>query len=143
MYLGTRMSFLPDDLRILESSSARLNDVCLNGIASLFVLVFSDPAFPTAHHARRCTLFTTFDLPMIRYNATDADIWRRVKRSEFWNKSIWILPIHRTRPSLHWVMCCISPFTHELFLFDSLSERSPWKREIKVGLDLRCFWFLT
>jgi len=93
-YRGVWMSFLLGGLHILESPSARLNDVCLNGIATLFHLIFADPACPTAHHVNRCALFTTFDLLMIRYNAFDADMWRRVKHTKFWSKDFWIHPIH-------------------------------------------------
>ncbi|KAF8229912.1 hypothetical protein L208DRAFT_1423974 [Tricholoma matsutake] len=72
--------FEPKDLCIMESPNERLNDICLNGIAA------------TLHI---CVLFTTFDLPMIRYHASNTDICC----------NIWILPIHQTHLSLHWVLC--------------------------------------
>jgi len=125
-YHGTRILFEPTDLAIMNSQNERLNDVCLNGIAATLHTFFDNPT------SRQCALFTTFDLPMVRYNASDDDIWRRCHRAEYWSKDVWILPIHRTRPNLHWVLCCIIPHNHELLLFDSLSESYSWKREIKV-----------
>jgi hypothetical protein len=141
-YLGRRILFTPDVLRIMSSPHERLSDLCINGIAAILHDTFSHSSYPSSHHARQCVIFTTYDLPMVRYNATDADVWRRTHHLEYWNKRFWILPIHRTHPHLHWVLCCISPYTRELFLFDSLSERSPWKHERKVSISLVCHYHL-
>lgn len=116
----------------MESPTDRLNDICLNGIAATLHTFLSHPTNPSSLPSRRCALFTTFDLLAIRYHASDAEIWRRFRRSEYWSHDLWILPIHRTRPSLHWVLCIISPHSRELLLFDSFSDRLPWKHEIKV-----------
>jgi len=124
--------FESKDLYIMQTSSARLNDACLNGIAALFHAEFSQTSSPSMSHSQRCAVFSTHDLPMIRYNAKDDELWRRLHRLEYWNKDFWILPIHRTRPCLHWVFCCISLRTMELFLFDSLSDRLGWRRDTKV-----------
>jgi hypothetical protein len=69
---------------------------------------------------------------MVRYNASDDEVWRRTSGSAYWLKDLWILPIHRPRPVEHWVLCVISPHTRELLLFDSFAECRLWKREIKV-----------
>ena len=135
MYHSGRILFEPKDLCIMESPNERLNDICLNRIAATLHTFFSHSANPSSFSSRRCALFTTFDLPMIRYHASDTDIWRRFRCSEYWSCDIWILPIHRTHPSLHWVLCVISPHSRELLLFDSFSDRLPWKHEIKV-----CHW---
>ena len=135
LYRGGRILFEPKDLHIMESPHERLNDVCLNGIAATLHTFFSESTLPSSSSSRRCALFTTFDLPMIRYNASDPDVWRRFRRSEYWSHETWILPIHRTRPSLHWVLCVIHPHSRQLLLFDSFSDCLPWKHEIKVRLD--------
>jgi Ulp1 family protease len=127
-----RIMFESKDLHIMRTSSTRLNDTCVNGIATLFHAEFSQASSPSASHSQRCAVFSTHDLPMIRYNAKDDELWRRLHRLEYWNKDFWILPIHRTHPSLHWVLCCISLRTRELFLFDSLSDRLGWRRDTKV-----------
>jgi hypothetical protein len=128
-YLGTCIYFELKDLAIMDTQNERLNDVCLNGIAATLHTFFDNPTYP---RSRQCVMFTTFDLPMVRYNTSDDDIWRRCHHAEYWSKDVWILPIHRTHPNLHWVLCCIFPHNCELLLFDSLSESSLWKREIKV-----------
>lgn len=115
----------------MKSPNARLNDVCLNGVATLLQQYFALPGMPTYDTSRQCALFTTFDLPMVQYNASDADFWRRTHRVEYWNRKLWILPIHRAR-SEHWVMCTVIPIKGEVHLFDSFGARDPWKHEVKV-----------
>ncbi|KAF8232839.1 hypothetical protein L208DRAFT_1423035 [Tricholoma matsutake] len=121
---------VPTFIFIMNSSNEHLNDICLNGIAATLHTFFDNPT------SRQCALFTTFDLPMVHYNASDDDIWRRCCHTEYWSKDVWILPIHQTCPNLHWVLCCIFPHNHELLLFDSLSESSSWKHEIKEIMQL-------
>jgi hypothetical protein len=136
MYQSGRILFEPKDLHIMESPHKRLNDICLNGISATLHTFFSKSTNPSSLSSRRCALFTTHDLPMVRYNASDADIWQRFRRSEYWCHDLWILPIHRTRPSLHWVLCVIYPHSRQLLLFDSFSDHLPWKYEIKVRLNI-------
>lgn len=127
-----RTVFDARELAIMGSPSKRLNDVCINGIATIFLNEFSQSTSPSFDHSRRCALFSTHDLPMVQYHATDSELWRRSKRTEYWTHDIWILPIHRSRSCEHWVMCTVSLATRELFLFDSLAAQAPWKREIPV-----------
>lgn len=126
-----KVHFGPRELSIMQSPTARLNDICLNGIASLLYHHFSQQTMPTYDSSRRCALFTTFDLPMIQYNASDQELWRRTHHLEYWNRALWILPIHRAR-SEHWVMCTIIPAIREIHLFDSFSTHDSWKHEVKV-----------
>lgn len=67
---------------------------------------------------------------MIRYNASDDNLWRRTHKLKYWEKDIWIIPIHRASAS-HWVLCCVFLQTREILLFDSFAERHPWKHEVK------------
>ncbi|KAF9469487.1 hypothetical protein BDZ94DRAFT_692 [Collybia nuda] len=122
--------FTPHDLAIMESPCARLNDICLNGIAKYFHIMTSNPSNPAHFHSQKCALFSTYDLLMTRYNATDDEMWRRTRKVQYWTRDIWILPIHRSRPAEHWVQCTISMKTRELLLFDSFAEAFLWKHEI-------------
>ncbi|KIK23456.1 hypothetical protein PISMIDRAFT_100547, partial [Pisolithus microcarpus 441] len=79
-------------------------------------------------------LFSTHDIPRIWYNATDDTLWRTMSWTNYWEKSMWILPIHRPSPCGHWVMCTIDIALRRLFLFDSFAEERPWKQEIQVRL---------
>ncbi|KIK14603.1 hypothetical protein PISMIDRAFT_79289, partial [Pisolithus microcarpus 441] len=78
-------------------------------------------------------IFSTHDLPRICFNAEDDVLWRNLSWTRFWEKPIWILPIHRSLPVGHWVLCTISFHSRQLFLFDSLAEQNPWRNDIKVG----------
>lgn len=116
--------FEPRDISFLASPTAFLNDVCINGCA---VLLQMD--MPNSDVA----IFSTFDLPRIRYHATDDMLWRNTRWTCYWEKDVWVLPIHRPAHVGHWVVCVIYLSTKELRLFDSLAERKPWKHDVKVG----------
>lgn len=120
------------EMSIMRSPSERLNDSCLNGIATVLRHQFCQSTSLTWQASQRCALFNTHHLPMMRYHVPDSELWRRTKRTQYWARDIWILPIHR-RGSEHWVLCTVSLATRELFLFDSLAACSPWKCEVKVS----------
>ncbi|KIK18058.1 hypothetical protein PISMIDRAFT_45449, partial [Pisolithus microcarpus 441] len=77
-------------------------------------------------------ILSTHDLPCICFNAEDNTLWCNLSWTRFWEKSIWILPIHRSLPVGHWVLCTIDFHSRQLFLFDSLAEQKPWRNDIKV-----------
>lgn len=132
-YDGRRIqeSFGPKELDIMATTNSRLNDDCLNGISHLLQHIFSDPTNPRSVSSTRCAVFSTHDLLMARYSATDDEIWRRTHGTQFWDKDVWILPIHRRSPE-HWVLVVICPSIRQIFCFDSFAEMHPWKRELKV-----------
>ncbi|KAG6377895.1 hypothetical protein JVT61DRAFT_14683 [Boletus reticuloceps] len=121
------IAFEAKDIHILANSEARLNDVCVNGCAAL---VYSKNL---EHEASQVAVFSTHDFPRIRYHATDEDLWRNTSRTKFWQKAIWILPIHRPSSWGHWVLCSIHFDTHRLLLFDSLAESQPWENDLPVS----------
>ncbi|KAG0699786.1 hypothetical protein DFH29DRAFT_983380 [Suillus ampliporus] len=117
--------FDPKDIKLLCSPTVCLNDVCINSCAAL---LYSEPKTPTLS----CAIFSTHDFPRIRYNAPDDIVWRNVSWTRYWEKDIWVLPIHWPSDSIgHWVICVIHVFNKELHLFDSLAEKKPWKTDIK------------
>jgi hypothetical protein len=120
----------PKDIALLASPTACLNDVCINGCA---VLLFSEMR---SLFTGRGAMLSSHDLPRIRYNASDDILWRNVSWTSYWEKDVWILPIHRPSNIGHWVLCVIRFSSKELQLFDSFAERKPWKRDIKVSLNL-------
>jgi len=124
-----RQTFLPSDASILASPDIQLNDTCINGCAALLYSAF----LPSSSS---CAILSTHNLPRIRFQADDDLIWHNVSWTRFWEKSVWILPIHRTLPVGHWVLCTINLPSRQLFLFDSLAEQKPWKRDIKVSHPL-------
>ncbi|KIJ58586.1 hypothetical protein HYDPIDRAFT_34030 [Hydnomerulius pinastri MD-312] len=122
------LTFEPKDIEILRSKEARLNDVCVNGCA---VLLFSRYLSP---HSNQIAIFSTHDLPRIRYNASDDVLWCNTSWTKYWEKSIWILPIHQPSLCGHWVLCTIDLTSQRLFLFDSLAEQRPWKNDVQDAL---------
>ncbi|KAG6819416.1 hypothetical protein H0H93_012076, partial [Arthromyces matolae] len=125
-----RFVFSLRELEMMRLPNARLNDVCINGIAALFTHQFLHPSHPASLTSARCAIFTTYDLLMIRHNASDAEMWRRTRHTQYWNRDIWILPIHRSTQE-HWVMCTILPSEGLIHLFDSLALCEPWGCEVK------------
>jgi Ulp1 protease family, C-terminal catalytic domain len=118
--------FGPEDLQILDCPNARLNGTCLNSCATLLQEFYSSP------YSNCCAILSTHDLVRVRYNASDNDFWRNLKRTKYWVKDIWILPIHRTAAE-HWVLAVIYPRSSKIHLFDSLADRKGWKRDVEVS----------
>ncbi|KIO06302.1 hypothetical protein M404DRAFT_70591, partial [Pisolithus tinctorius Marx 270] len=69
-----------------------------------------------------CTILLTHDLPCIRYHAEDNILWCNTSHMCYWEKPIWILPIHRPSPAGHWVICVVKFTSKQILLFDSLAE---------------------
>ena len=121
-----QQTLLPGDVSILASPQGRLNDACINGCAALLYSAF----LPTA---ASCAVLSTHDLPWICYNADDDTVWCNVSWTHFWEKPIWVLPVHRLLPVGHWVLCVIYFPSKQLLLFDSLAEQQPWRKDVKVS----------
>ncbi|KAI6044129.1 hypothetical protein EDC04DRAFT_2552595, partial [Pisolithus marmoratus] len=51
----------------------------------------------------------------------------------YWEKPVWILPIHHQSNGGHWVLCTIMLLVKQLPIFDSLAKEKPWRDGIKVG----------
>ncbi|KAG1839146.1 hypothetical protein DFJ58DRAFT_718617 [Suillus subalutaceus] len=120
-----RLEFDPKEIGILSSPTACLNDTCINNCA---ILLWCSQLNTSA---ARCAILSTHDLPHIRYNAPDDNIWRHTMWIRYWEKDIWVLPIHRPSGIGHWVMCVIQLSTKELYLFDSMGDRTPWQSDVK------------
>lgn len=103
-----------------------LNDECINGGALLL-----QSHFVHEFGSSDVAILSTHDLVRARYGATDNDLWRGAKRSEYWTKATWVLPIHR-KDAHHWVLCVIHPARKQLHLIDSFAERRGWFSDIKV-----------
>ncbi|KAG2053236.1 cysteine proteinase [Suillus hirtellus] len=115
-----RQIFEQKDIACLNSPTARLNDGVINGCAAILYSQFKIPAV-------NCAILSTFDLPRIRAKAADERIWRNTCWTSFWEKDVWILPIHRTNVvGGHWVICIIYFKTKQFHLFDSLADKEAW-----------------
>ncbi|KAG2159668.1 uncharacterized protein EDB93DRAFT_1236976 [Suillus bovinus] len=119
--------FDPKDIGFLSSPTARLNDVCIN---SCTILLWHSQLTTSG---AQCAILSTHNLPRIHYNVPDDVIWRNSSWVCYWEKDIWVLPIHHPSGIGHWVLCVIWLSNKELHLFDSLGNRQPWQNDVKVG----------
>ena len=116
------VDFSPSDIQRLKSPTAWLNDVCINDGAALL------QSHLGSSHFDRIAIISSLAIPTLN----DDTLWRVTRRSAFWQKSCWLVPIHRTAPYKHWVLGIID-FTHqEVGLFDSLADESLWELDIQV-----------
>jgi len=99
------------------------------GAAVLYRYISSLDPTRTDH----CAILSTFDLVRIRGDVSDERLWRHIRLTLYWLKSIWILPIHRTQPAGHWVLAIIHTTTQTIHLFDSLASRQAWPDDVEVS----------
>ena len=122
--------FEESDLRRLDSPHALLNDICVNGIAHFLQEIYKcDPTH--YHQSQRCAIFSTHDLVRIRYKASDDNLWRAVSKIKYWEKTIWIFPIHRPQEN-HWVLAVVYVLEGQILLYDSLASRKHWSKDVEV-----------
>ncbi|KAG6374455.1 hypothetical protein JVT61DRAFT_4497 [Boletus reticuloceps] len=112
-------------IEILQHPRARLNDTCINGCAVLLHSHF------VSTRSSEIAIFSTHDLPRIRYHADDNALWRNTARTRYWEKTLWILPIHRPSSCGHWVVSIIDVSTRQILLFDSFAEQRGWKQDLQ------------
>ncbi|KAF7979480.1 hypothetical protein HWV62_42311 [Athelia sp. TMB] len=97
----SRISYEASDIARFVSPTALLNDECINGAALLL-----QSHFIREFGSSDVAILSTHDLVRVRYGASDEDLWRNTKRSQYWTKDTWILPIHQRRgwlPDVKWL----------------------------------------
>ncbi|KAG1758574.1 hypothetical protein EDD22DRAFT_981359 [Suillus occidentalis] len=107
-----------------EEDQDLLSNVCANVVWHTPEMDISNPTM---------AIFSIHDLPRIRYNVTDNMLWCNTSWTHYWEKDVWVLPIHRLSNVGHWVLCVIYLSRKELHLFNSLAEQKPWRHNVKVG----------
>ncbi|KAJ7580800.1 hypothetical protein C8J56DRAFT_794621, partial [Mycena floridula] len=106
------------EINILRTPSSWLNSGCINSLSSLLQLISPN---------RKCAVLSSYAIPRI---ADDAVLWKVLHRSKFWEKDIWLLPIHRIGEQ-HWVLSVIDTRRQKIGLFDSYAGGSwTWKDDI-------------
>ncbi|KAJ8076923.1 hypothetical protein AAF712_011238 [Marasmius tenuissimus] len=126
-----RHKFQARELAILENSTARLNEDCVNGCAILLQEQFS--SMDTS-----VTVFSTFTIPsLMQKSSWTQAAWRVVQHTEYWSKRIWIIPIH-SRTMEHWAVAIVKADTREIILFDSFASKkflAEWLPKIQVTVS--------
>ncbi|CAK5267112.1 unnamed protein product [Mycena citricolor] len=120
----------PNDLALLTDSTARLNGHILNGVSAAVLSWCMQPFSLHAQSAQRCALLSTYDLHRVRFNAPDKAIWKSLAPTEYWKKSVWIVPVHRQAQE-HWALVIVLVHEQKLLLFDSLAQKRPWYTDTK------------
>ena len=125
--------FSLDNIALFSNAVGCLNDTCINGCVALLYSTF----LPAVVHM--CAILSTHDLLHVRYNATDEILWSNTSWSWYWEKEIWIIPMHW--PCIgHWVLCTADFSSRWLLLFNSLAECHPWKKDVQVDFCLSFSW---
>jgi len=74
-------------------------------------------------------IISTLALPTLE----DSALWRIARHSTYWERNLWIVPIHRYTPYEHWVLGVVNFVRGEIAVFDSLADQSLWERDVEVG----------
>lgn len=112
----------------LISPSSRLNDVCMNDSALLL-----RPHFHSAH-SDRCAVLSTWVMVHLRSGSDNGALWRSVRSTLYWEKDIWLVPVHLKDPYEHWTLCVVDTSSSTILTFDSLANQSLWQQDVEVSL---------
>ncbi|KAK7014191.1 hypothetical protein R3P38DRAFT_3573662 [Favolaschia claudopus] len=118
------------DLYPFTITTGRLTGFGLNGAARSLLNIFCAPHSPVQASANQCAVLSTYDLGRVHFKGSDPDMWRHISPTEYWNKPLWLIPIHRPRQE-HWVLCVVVIPTRELLFFDSLASRGGWRQDLR------------
>ncbi|KAF7339251.1 ULP-PROTEASE domain-containing protein [Mycena venus] len=122
----------PVDLDRFLAPRGRLNGEGINSVMASLYIIFSGSYSPYAVAATRCAVLSTYDLTRAQYNASDSDLWRFLGPTEYWTKSMWLLPIHQSAEQ-HWVCAVVDLPSQSIHFYNSLASESGWHRDLRVG----------
>ena len=88
----------------------------------------------------QCAIFLTYMMSYIREEADDGTLWRSVHHCTYWERAVWIIPIHLQHPYLHWTLCIIDTDTRTIQLFDSVANKSLWMNDVKVSKNYKTIY---
>lgn len=111
----------------LINHQALLNDTCMNEGLQLLISHFQPD------YIDQCAIFSTYTMAYVQQEADDATLWRDVRHRAYWEKPVWIIPVHVEHPYLHWTLCIVNTNTTTIQLFDSVADKSLWMDSIKVS----------
>ncbi|KAK6996412.1 hypothetical protein R3P38DRAFT_2799725 [Favolaschia claudopus] len=129
------LQILASDFYPFSLPTGRLTGFGLNSVATSLLNVFRGPYSPFKASADQCALFSTYDLPRVHFKRSDPDIWRHISPTEYWDKPLWLIPIHR-KSQEHWVLIVVDIPARELLFFDSLASSGGWRQDLRVRIFL-------
>jgi hypothetical protein len=83
---------------------------------------------------KRCAVFNTFavDKRLDPNRPLQEQFIAAFKYTEFWEHDVWIFPLNRIEPYLHWTLVAFDLRTAEVHHFDSLAAKHLWEADINV-----------
>ncbi|KAJ7050064.1 hypothetical protein C8F01DRAFT_1068234 [Mycena amicta] len=118
-----------EDLHRLKTPSW-LNNFVLNAAVSAILLrLVSAPRL--AHIA----VLNTADFHRVQMATTDAVLWQHLAPTAYWEKAVWIVPIHQPRDK-HWVLAAVVVSSQTVFFYDSLAKLEGWESDLNDTLKL-------
>jgi hypothetical protein len=118
-----KIDFEPSDIQRFASPTEWLNDVCINDGAILLQLHLN------TSQSDMIAIISTLALPTLK----DDSLWRIARHSTYWERDLWIVPIHRYAPYEHCLLGVVNFVRGEIAIFDSLADQSLWERDVEVG----------
>lgn len=116
--------FDSDTLGRLSNPRKLLDASAINGCTAILYSLF--PRGSTA-------IFSSFDLTRMLDGIPDKHLWRHTKRTEFWTKDFWIIPIHRPH-EVHWTVASVCISQKTIHVFDSLAVEESTSQDLRVSL---------
>lgn len=119
---------VPDLLR-LQQPHGLMSDDCINTGAQVLLRQLGTGAVREGD----VVIFSTRIMSMYRAKIDDNTIWRDCYKSRFWEKNVWVLPIHHRSPSPHWTVAIIYIKEQRIAYFDSFASQSVWEADAVVS----------
>ncbi|KAJ7598205.1 hypothetical protein C8J56DRAFT_1091394, partial [Mycena floridula] len=114
------------DIHRLVDPRGWLNDDCIIvGASVLFDHVFRH------HDHPKIALLSTYLLQQ----CNRVSVWNLVRRTEFWNQSIWLIPVNRAAAQ-HWVLYVVYLNTGTIHLFDSFGQVRGLDKEVAQIMEV-------
>ena len=122
------ITFSPHDLNRFLQPHAWLNDECINGGSQAILRHFG-----SSHAGVDPALFSTWVIAT-HLSGNDDALWRQCRVAKtFWNKSIWLIPIHHN--DNHWTLVIVYWNKRRIAHFDSLGSKRAFEMDVKVCMN--------
>jgi hypothetical protein len=99
----------------LASPTAWLNDECVNSVTALIQQQLLKSS--NQYNANDCAIFHSGVFRFVEQNSPDEKLWKVARRSRYWKRRFWLIPIHHDRT--HWCVALVKVKKGVVYLYDS------------------------